>query len=122
MIAALSRSTLIRAGGQTFRAEWAPGGRAFFAQWLAECEVPVAYLVAGNEMRPYGGRTIRDAPSSVALGWMPDGTAVVHFPNGACGGTFRIPGIYGVPRSGPPRLLLRTPAVARRNTSTAHCR
>jgi hypothetical protein len=95
--------------GHWVRAEWAPRGKAFFAQWSAECEVPIAFLVANGVMHPYGGRTIRDAPSSVALGWLPDGTAVIHFPNGACGGSFRTPGIYAVPRTGTPRLLLRTP-------------
>jgi hypothetical protein len=95
--------------GHWVRAEWAPHGNAFLAQWSAECEVPIAYLVAGGAIRPYGGRTIRDAPESVALGWLPNGNALVHFPRGACGGTYRIPGIYTVPRTGRPRLLLRTP-------------
>ncbi len=49
-----------------------------------------------------------DAPSSVALGWLPNGKAVIHFTNGACGGSFRLPGIYAVPRAGKAQLLLRT--------------
>jgi len=98
--------------GHWVRAEFAPRGNVFLAQWSAECEVPIAFLVADGVMRPYGGRTIRDAPESVALGWLPSGEAVVHFPKGACGGTFRTPGIYVVPRSAPPRLLLRTPRFA----------
>jgi hypothetical protein len=96
--------------GHWERAEFAPRGNAFLAQWSAECEVPVAFLVAAEVMRPYGGRTMRDAPSSVALGWLPNGNAVVHFPSGACGGAFRVPGIYEVPRVGKSRLLLRTPS------------
>ena len=96
--------------GHWERAEFAPRGNAFLAQWSAECEVPVAFLVAGGVMRPYGGTTMRDAPSSVALGWLPNGNALIHFPNGACGGAFRVPGIYDVPRAGEPRLLRRTPS------------
>jgi hypothetical protein len=105
--------TVARAPGQVGhweRAEFAPRGNAFLAQWSAECEVPVAFLVASGVMRPYGGTTMRDAPSSVALGWLPNGNAVIHFPNGACGGAFRVPGIYDVPRAGKPRLLRRTPS------------
>jgi hypothetical protein len=98
--------------GHWQRAAFAPRGDAFFAQWIAECEVPVAFLVAGGAMRPYGGTTMDDAPDSVALGWLPNGRAVIHFPNGACGGSFDTPGIYAVPRSGEPALLLRTPRFA----------
>jgi hypothetical protein len=98
--------------GHWVRAEFAPRGNVFLAQWSAECEVPIAYLVAGGVMRPYGGRTLADAPESVALGWLPSGSAVIHFPKGACGGTFRTPGIYSVPPAGRPRLLVRTPRFA----------
>jgi hypothetical protein len=94
--------------GHWQRAEFAPQGDAFFAQWIAECEVPVAFLVTGGAMHPYGGTTMRDAPVSVALGWLPNGRAVIHFPNGACGGSFDTPGIYAVPGTGKPALLLRT--------------
>ena len=90
-------------------AVFAPQGSAFLAQWSAECEVPVAFLAVHNTLRPYGGRTMRDAPASVALGWLPRGEAVISFPaGGGCGSAFRIPGIYAVPRTGRPRLLLRT--------------
>jgi hypothetical protein len=82
-------------------AERSPSGDAVLAQWSAECEVPVAYLIAVGRMRAY-------APDSVALGWLPNGEAVIHFPNGPCGGSTHVRGIYAVPRAGPPRLLLRT--------------
>jgi len=95
--------------GHWERAAFAPRGPAFLAQWSAECEVPVAFLVAGGVMRPYGGRTIRDAPSSMALGSLPSGSAVIHFPEAACSGTFRTPGVYAVPRHGKPTTLVRTP-------------
>jgi hypothetical protein len=45
----------------------------------------------------------------VALGWLPDESAVIHFPKGACGGTFQTPGIYAVRLSGATRMILRTP-------------
>jgi hypothetical protein len=90
-------------------AEFAPSGPGFLAQWSAECEVPLAFVVSGSGMRPYGGNTIRDAPESAALGWLPNGSAVIHFPKGACGRTLRRPGIYSVPRRGTPSLLLSTP-------------
>jgi hypothetical protein len=105
--------TVARAPGRVGhweRAELAPSGSAFLAQWSAECEVPVAFLVAGGVMRPYGGKAIRDAPASVALGWLRNGNALILFPNGACGGGFRRPGIYSVPRNGKPELLIPTPS------------
>jgi hypothetical protein len=95
--------------GHWVRAALAPRGDAFFAQWSAECEIPVAYFIAGGKMRPYGGRTVE----SVALGWLPGGDAVVHFSKAGCGSGHRQPGIYAVPRTGKPRLLLRTPKFER---------
>jgi len=81
-------------------AERSPSGNAVLAQWSAECEVPVAYLIANGRLRAYGAET-------VALGWLPSGEAVVHFRPLGCVGSGRR-GIYAVPRSGRPRLLLRT--------------
>ena len=95
--------------GHWERAAFAPASNTFFAQWSAECEVPVAFLVADGLMRPYGARTYRDAPSSMALGWLPNGRAVVHFPKAACGGSYRGAGIYAIPHSGKPTLLVPTP-------------
>jgi hypothetical protein len=95
--------------GHWERAAFAPAGSAFFAQWSAECEVPVAFRVENGVMRPYGGRTYPDVPSSMALGWLPNGSAVVHFPNGACGGSHRAAGVYAIPRRGEPVLLVPTP-------------
>jgi hypothetical protein len=101
-----------RAPGEVGHWVWAafsPRGRDVLAQWSAECEVPIAFLVSRGVMRPYGGRTMAEAPESMALGWLPDGSAVIHFPKGACGGSFHRPGIYAVPRAGRARLLLGTP-------------
>ena len=91
--------------GRWVWAERAPSGDAVLAQWSAECEVPVAYLIAGRSMRAY-------ALESVALGWLPRGDALIHFRNGPCGGTIHVRGIYAVARGGRMRLLLRTPRFA----------
>lgn len=85
-------------------AQRAPRGDAILAQWSAECEVPVAYLVRGGKLRAYGSET-------TALGWLAGGDALVHYMQGGCGSqTLR--GIYAVPRDGKPRLLLRTARLA----------
>jgi hypothetical protein len=86
-------------------AEHAPQGDAILAQWEAECEVPVAYLVVRGRLHVY-------ARESVALGWLPSGDALIHFPSGPCGGSIHVRGIYAVPRDGKPRLVLRTPRFA----------
>jgi hypothetical protein len=41
-----------------------------------------------------------------------DGSAVVHFPVGACGRSLRTPGTYVISRSGKPRLVLATTRLA----------
>lgn len=92
--------------GHWERAMFAPRGDAFLAQWIAECEVPVAYLVSRGKLRKYGDE-------SVALGWLSSGVALIHFPNGPCGeGASHPRGIYAVPSAGKPRLILRTPRFA----------
>ena len=61
--------------GHWAKAFLSPDGKTFLAQWSAECEVPVAYLIADGRLRPYG-------KESVALGWLPSGEALIHFPKG----------------------------------------
>jgi hypothetical protein len=90
--------------GHWLWAEREPGGTAVLAQWEAECEVPVAYLLAQGRRRPY-------AAESVALGWLAKSEAVIQFPNGPCGGAIHVRGIYAV-GGGRMRLLLRTPRFA----------
>jgi hypothetical protein len=83
-------------------AELRPKGDAVLAQWSAECEVPVAYLIVRGVLHSYG-------PSTVALGWLPNGGALVYFPmGGGCGPNAQVPGIYAVSLSGKRRLILRT--------------
>jgi hypothetical protein len=97
-------------GGAWQWAEYArPAGTAILAQWLGECESPTAFAIVGGKLRPYGGRSYRDAPESFALGWLPGQYAVVHFPAGVCGRAYRGPGVYAVPLRGRARLLRRLP-------------
>jgi hypothetical protein len=87
-------------------AERAPHESALLAQWSAECEVPVAYRVENGKLRRYGRE-------SSALGFMPDGSALIHFPNGPCAGdSHPVRGIYAVPPHAKARLVLRTPRFA----------
>jgi len=72
-----------------------PDGRTLLAQWSAECETPQAFLVTRRtgSVRRLGGT----ADNSIALGWTSRARALVHFPMGVCGGTYRGgPGVYAV--------------------------
>jgi hypothetical protein len=94
--------------GHWVYASVSPDTHQLLAQWSGECEVPTAFLVQGRKARPFGSATYAGAPESDALGWLRDGRAVVHFPVGACGGSFRRPGTYVVARPGKPRLVVAT--------------
>lgn len=69
-----------------------PDGRWVLAQWSGECEVPVAYLfpAAGGPGRPVAGA----GRETIAIGWAPDGRAIVGFWPGACGAGSERPGTY----------------------------
>jgi hypothetical protein len=99
------RGTLFALGRGASRLRRSPGGDAVLAQWSAECEVPVAYRIFHGRLHAY-------ARESAALGWLPDGAALIHFPKGPCGGTIHMRGIDAVPRIGKPRLVFRTPRFA----------
>jgi hypothetical protein len=89
----------------------APDGRTLLAQWSAECETPQAFLVSRRtgSARRLGGA----ADDSIALGWTNDGQALIYFPTGVCGGTYRDgAGVYAFDR-GRLRLVFET---ARRAT------
>jgi hypothetical protein len=78
--------------------DWAsvsPDGEWLLAQWAAECEVPIAFLVpaAGGKALPVARD--RDGPAtSKALGWTGDGRAIVELPGLSCGSTSPRPGTY----------------------------
>ena len=84
-------------------AQLSPDGRTVLAQWSAECEIPIAFLipVAGGRPRPVAG-SLREHPESIGLGWSPDGLAVVFLPSLACGRGYDEPGIYLVSPDGKP--------------------
>jgi hypothetical protein len=97
---------LARAPGKVGHWVWAersPSGKAILAQWSAECEVPIAYLLEEGELHAFGRE-------SVALGWLRrTGEAVIHFPNGPCAGDSRpVRGIYSAVSTFKMHLILRT--------------
>jgi hypothetical protein len=84
-----------RAAGHWDWAAVSPNGDWLLAQWTAECEVPIAFLVParGGDAVPitrdrYGPAT------SKALGWTRDGRAIVELPGLACGSTTPRAGTY----------------------------
>ena len=81
-------------------------GRArLLAQWSGECESPSAFMLAGRKLRGLGA----ESDESFALGWTRDGRAIVNFPQGACGGTFRSgPGVYALENGKARRLVATT--------------
>jgi len=106
----------ILAGPQSRVGHWAwaelsPDRRTVLAQWSAECETPIAFFVPvrRHHAKPVSGTNIVSAPESVGLGWLRGNRAVVHFPEGLCGGGLDVPGVYLVPVGGRPRLIVRTP-------------
>ena len=73
--------------GHWVSVQLSPNRRAVLAQWSAECETPVAYLVTKwkRAVRRFGG----PADVSIALGWTPAGAPLIFFPQGFCGATYR---------------------------------
>jgi hypothetical protein len=69
------------------------------AQWSGECEVPAAFFVGadGVPRSVLGGDWI-DQPNTSALGWLPDGRALVEVegPDAACGRGDPEPGVYAI--------------------------
>ena len=80
-----------------------PDGSTLLAQWIAECEVPVAYFIPvdGGRMRAAVGVAVE----SIALGWTPGGEARVALPKGVCGASGASPGVYAVSIDGQKRFL-----------------
>lgn len=72
-----------------------PDKKTVLAQWLAECEIPVAYFVsrATREAEPVlaGASGLVE---SVAVAWNDDGRAGVFFAGGACATGDPRPGLY----------------------------
>jgi hypothetical protein len=89
-----------------------PDRTTILAQWSAECEVPIAFVVSatGGSPRPVTGEEDwARSPDSVALGWTTDGRAIAFLPQGpACGSGVPKPGIYLYLELGAGELLIQT--------------
>jgi hypothetical protein len=69
------------------------------AQWSGECEVPAAFFVGADGV-PHSvlGGDWLDAPNTSAIGWLPDGRALVDVagPEAGCGRGSPEPGVYAI--------------------------
>ncbi len=95
-----------------WRYAYRSGTGTVLAQWSDECAAPTAFWKEPGR-RPEvitGGHDSRDAPESMALGWSPDGRAIVQLGAGACGTSGDPPGIYSFAAPGEGTLLLETPS------------
>ena len=87
-----------------------PDRQTILAQWSAECEVPIAFLVDADGGMPTpvtGEDDWASSPESVALGWTTDGRALVFLPRGpACASGVPKPGVYLYSGRGAGKLLV----------------
>jgi hypothetical protein len=91
-----------------------PDGSRVLAQWSGECEVPNAFFVEeGSAVTVDGYRSIVRAADSIALGWTPDGRAVVMLFGGACSNGIDRPGVYVFEAPGAGELMFETDGSAR---------
>lgn len=83
---------------------------ALLAQWSDECEVPFAFWKEPGSppIVVTGERDYWKAPESVALGWTPEGRAIVALGAGLCGEAGDPPGIYAFDAPGEGVLLFET--------------
>jgi hypothetical protein len=86
------------------------GSGVTLAQWSGECEVPTAYWIDedGTIRIVTGESDVSTAPESVALGWTPNGRAVVSLSRGGCGASAESPGVYLYSSPGVGRLVYPT--------------
>ena len=91
------------AGGHWDWAAVSPDGKWLVAQWTAECEVPIAFLVPAGGGKALPVASDRNGPAtSKALGWTRDGRAIVELPGLSCGTTSQRPGTYVLRPRGKP--------------------
>jgi hypothetical protein len=57
------------------------------AQWTAECDVPVVYLVGASGGTPQAIKGLASVGESIALGWTRGGKALVISESGSCPGS-----------------------------------
>lgn len=86
--------------GRWVNAQPSPDDRTLLAQWLAECEIPIAYFVSTDTRTPRPVARAGAPVETVAVGWNDDGRAGVFFTEGACGAGDAQPGLYLVSLDG----------------------
>jgi hypothetical protein len=88
--------------GRWINALPSPDGETLLAQWLSECETPIAYFVpvASRRARPVASPRNGAPVESVVVGWTAGGRARVFFPAGVCGSGDERPGLYVVALDG----------------------
>jgi hypothetical protein len=69
-----------------------PNGKWVLAQWSGQCEVTRAYLINARTGRRHA--VVPGGVASNAIGWAPDGRAIVGLPAAACGTSGDDPGTY----------------------------
>jgi hypothetical protein len=88
-----------------------PDRQTILAQWSAECEIPIAFLVDADGGPPTvvtGEDDWATSPESVALGWTTDGRALVFMrKETVCGSGVPRPGVYLYSAPGAGRLFIR---------------
>lgn len=78
-------------------ARFSPDATWVLAQWCGECEIPTAFMVRSDARVPLpvtGGRGLRHAPESIALGWTVEVNPVVDLPVGSCDASANQSGVY----------------------------
>lgn len=84
-----------------------PDGGGLLGQWSGECEIPTAFITSpehGGWVAAMGQVPWWDAPESTAVGWTPDGTAIVAAHSAGCGVGAEQPGLYLLEPGGKPEL------------------
>jgi hypothetical protein len=87
-----------------------PDGQTILAQWSGECEVQETFVVpaSGGKPQPVAQAAGNATAESFALGWTPDGQALVFLPFAACGAGADVPGVYARDRDGTLSLVYQT--------------
>lgn len=92
-----------------------PDREWLLAQWSGECEVPHAFFAPASGSAPRavtGEEHWLDAPTSEAIGWVDERTALVHLPEGSCSHGVDEPGLYRIGIDGSRSLVLPLPRPA----------
>jgi hypothetical protein len=91
-------------------ARLAPDGNLIVAQWSAECEFPVAYLMTLQDGDPVAVTGSTELRESFVLGVTRSSQAVVVLPSGACGTAVERPGVYTFATHGDGRFITWVPS------------